>query len=71
MLVYSREDLIVIVYTNLDFQSDKDSRKLTCGSIFTICRGAINWESIKQSYIANSTTDVKYIAIGEAIKEVI
>ena len=36
MLVYSREDLTSIGYTDSDFQSDKDSRKSTSGSMFTL-----------------------------------
>ena len=35
MLVYSGGDLNPIGYTDSDFQSDKDSRKLTSGSVFT------------------------------------
>ena len=41
MLVYSGEDLNPIGYTDSDFQSDKDSRKSTSGSIFTLGGGVV------------------------------
>ena len=69
MLVYSGGDLNPIGYTDSDFQSDKDSRKSTSGSIFTLGGGAIVWRSIKQSSIADSTMEAEYIAAYEAAKE--
>ena len=41
MLVYSGGDLNPIRYTDSDFQSDKDNRKSTSGSVFTLGGGAI------------------------------
>ena len=41
MLVYSREDLSITGYTNLDFQIDKDYRKSISGSMFTLGGGAV------------------------------
>ena len=41
MLVYSGGDLNPIGYTNSNFQSDKDSRKSTSGSIFTLGGGVV------------------------------
>ena len=41
MLVYSSGDLNPIGYTDSYFQSDKDSRKSTSGSIFTLGGEAI------------------------------
>ena len=69
MLMYSCGDLNPIGYTNYYFQSDKDSRKLTYGSIFTLGGGAVVWRSIKQSSIANSTMEAEYIAACEVAKE--
>ena len=69
MLVYSSGDLNPIGYTDSNFQSDKDSRKLTYGSIFTLCGGAVVWRSIKQSSIVDSTMEAEYIAACEAAKE--
>ena len=54
MLVYSGGDLNPIGYTDSDFQSDRDSRKSTSGSVFTLGGGAIVWRRIKQSSIMDS-----------------
>lgn len=49
MLVYSGSDLMPAGYTNLDFQSDPDSRKSTSGSMFTLNGGAIVCRSVKEA----------------------
>ena len=69
MVVYSGGDLNPIRYTDSDFQSNKDSRKLTSGSIFTLGGGVVVWRSIKQSSIADSTMEAEYITGCEAAKE--
>ncbi|KAL0554164.1 hypothetical protein IC582_008080 [Cucumis melo] len=70
MLVYGSKDLILTEYTDSDFQTDKDARKYTSGSVFTLNGGAVVWRSIKQSCIADCTTEAEYIAACEQ-KEVI
>ena len=60
-----------IGYNNFDFKSDIKSRKSTSGYVFTFGGGAINWRSVKQSSIADSTMEVEYIAASEATKEVV
>ena len=47
MLVYSGDDLKIMGYTDSDFQEDRDSRKSTSGSVFTLSGGAVAWRSIK------------------------
>ena len=69
MLVYLGGDLNLIGYTDSDFQLDKDSRKSTSSSIFTLGGGAVVWRSIKQSSTAYSTMEVEYIVACEAAKE--
>ena len=71
MLVYSRQDLIPLGYTDSDFQSDRDSRKSTSESVFTLGGGAIVWMSVKQSCIADSTMEAKYVVACEATKKAI
>ena len=71
MLVYSGQDLIPLGYTDSDFQTDKDSRKSTSGSVFTLGGGAIVWRSVKQSCIADSTMEAEYVAACEAAKEAV
>ena len=71
MLVYRCEDLILIGYTDSDLKSDLDSRKSTSGCVFTLGGGAISWRSVKQSCIADSTMEAKYVAACEAAKEAV
>ena len=71
MLVYRCEDLIPISYTDSYFQSDLDFRKSTSGCVFTLGGGAITWRSVKQSCIADSTTEAEYIATCEVAKEAV
>ncbi|KAA0067819.1 gag/pol protein [Cucumis melo var. makuwa] len=46
-------------------------RKSISGSIFTLNGGAVVWRSIKQSCIADSTMEAKYVAACEAAKEAV
>ncbi|KAH9671402.1 Integrase catalytic domain-containing protein [Citrus sinensis] len=71
MLVYSGDELIPVGYTNSDFMSGKDSRKSTSGYVFTLGSGAISWRSVKQSCIADSTTEAEYVAASKAAKEAV
>src|ERR1051325_6640353 len=69
MLVYGAKDLILTGYTNSDFQTDKDSKKSTSRSVFTLNGGTVLWHSIKQGCNADSTMEVEYVATCEATKE--
>ena len=67
MLIYSGADLNPIRYTDSDFMSDKDSRKSTSGSVFTLGGGAVVWRSVKQSSIADSTMEAEYITACDSL----
>ncbi|KAL0551698.1 hypothetical protein IC582_010787 [Cucumis melo] len=71
MLVYGSKDLILTGHTDSDFQIDKDARKSTSGSVFTLNGGAVVWRSIKQSCIVGSTMEAEYVAACEAAKEAV
>ena len=71
MLVYRCKDLILIGYTDSDFQLDFDFRKFTLGCVFTLGGGVISWRSVKQSCIADSTMEAEYVAACEATKEAV
>ncbi|KAL0559330.1 hypothetical protein IC582_003938 [Cucumis melo] len=71
MLVYGSKDLILTGYTDSDFQTDRDSRKSTSSSVFTLNGGAVVWRSIKQGCIADSTMEVEYVTACEAAKKVV
>ena len=71
MLVFHYEDLIPIVYTNSDFQSDLDFKKSTSCYVFTLGGKAISWRSVKQSCITDSTMEAEYVVACEVAKEVV
>ncbi|KAA0055674.1 gag/pol protein [Cucumis melo var. makuwa] len=71
MLVYGFKYLILTGYTDSDFQSDRDSRKSTSGSVLTLNGGVVVWRSIKQGCIADSTMEAEYVAACEAAKEAV
>ena len=71
VLVYKASDLYPMGYTDLDFQSDRDSRKSTSGYVFTLGGGAVIWKSAKQKCIADSTMEAEYVAASEAAKEAV
>ena len=54
--MYGGDELTPIGYIDSDFILVKDLRKSTSGHIFTLGGGAVSWRSIKQNYIADSTT---------------
>ncbi|KAA0045935.1 gag/pol protein [Cucumis melo var. makuwa] len=57
--------------THFNFQTDKDYRKSTSGSVFTLNEGVVVWRSIKQGCIVDSTMEVDYVGACEATKEVV
>ena len=71
ILVYSGDDLKIQGYTDSDFQGDRDSRKSTSGSVFTLGGAAVVWRSVKQSSITDSTMEAEYIVASEAAKEAV
>ena len=71
MLVYGTKDLILTGYTDFDIQTDKDARKSTSGSIFTLNEGAVVWRSVKQTCIADSIIEAEYVAACELAKEAV
>ncbi|KAA0042864.1 gag/pol protein [Cucumis melo var. makuwa] len=71
MLVYKAKNLILTRYTGSNFQIDKDSRKSTSGSVFTMNEGVVVWCSIKQGCIGDSTMEAEYVAACEAAKEAV
>ena len=42
MIMYGGDGLILIGYTNSEFMSDKDSRKLTSGHLFIVGDGVVS-----------------------------
>ncbi len=58
-------------YCDTNWGGNQESRHSTIGFIFKIYRGAVSWNSKKQSMIALSSTKAKYISVTQAAKEAI
>ena len=50
----SCDELLDLGYTDLDFQSDKDSYKFTFEFVFTLGGRVVNWRSVKESCTVDS-----------------
>ena len=68
---YRHSSTISLVgYSDADWAGDLDDRKSTSGYIFKLSGGAVSW-SQKQSSVALSTVEAKYMALSSASQECI
>ncbi|KAA0059049.1 gag/pol protein [Cucumis melo var. makuwa] len=67
--VWYTKDLILTGYTDSDFQTDKDARKSTSESVFTLNEGAVVWRSVKKTCISDFITEGEYVAACKAANE--
>ena len=58
-------------YVDADFASEVDLRRSTTSYVFTVGTTAVSWISQVQRIVALSTTEVEYVAVTEASKEMI
>ena len=56
-------------YCDADYAGDLDTRRPTTGFVFILSGGAISWSSKLQPTAAVSTTEAKYMASAQAVKE--
>ena len=70
-LCFGASNPILKGYTDSDMAGDLDNSKSTTGYLFTFSGGAISWQSKLQKCVALSRTEVEYIAVTEAGKEII
>ena len=56
-------------YVNSDFARDNDIRRSLTGYLFMLNRCIISWKASLQHVVALSTTEAKYTAATEAVKE--
>uniref|UniRef100_A0A2N9FFZ3 Reverse transcriptase Ty1/copia-type domain-containing protein n=1 Tax=Fagus sylvatica TaxID=28930 RepID=A0A2N9FFZ3_FAGSY len=67
MLTFRRSDSLEVTgYSNSDFAGCIDSRKSTFGYLFMLVGGEISWKSAKQTIIASSNMEAKFVACFEA-----
>ncbi|WVZ94596.1 hypothetical protein U9M48_040469 [Paspalum notatum var. saurae] len=65
------EELNVTGYTDASFQTDKDDSRSQSEYIFRLNGETVCWKNSKQSTVADSITEAKYIAASEAAKEAV
>ena len=70
MLMYRQMDNLDLVgYSNADFTGCVNSRKSTSGYIFIMAGGVVSWRSVKQTLIATSTMEAKFVSCFEATSQ--
>jgi hypothetical protein len=70
-ILYKVEDFKLVVYIDLDFDVVKENGVFTLGYLMSLGLITISWRSHKQSVLADSTTEAKYVAAVEAKKEIV
>ena len=71
VLCYRGKNLRLAGYSDADWAGDLDQRKSTSGYAFLLNDCAISWSSKKQSCIALSTMEAKYIACSASVQEAV
>ena len=67
---YSGYPFVLEGYTDASWITNKENHASTSGWIFMLGGDAISWRPKKQTYIADSTMTVEFIALASASKEV-
>ncbi|THC95890.1 hypothetical protein EYZ11_004621 [Aspergillus tanneri] len=70
-LTYNGQIQMLKGFTDADSGGCRDTRRLTAGYLFNIGRGAISWQSKRQSVAALSTCEVEFLGQTQATKEAI
>ena len=64
-------DSLLTGYSDSDFAGSIDDRKSTSGYVFKYGECLISWNSCKQKTVSLSSTEAEYIALTNAIKEIV
>eukprot|EP00253_Pinus_taeda_P020165 PITA_20165 len=64
-------DFNLIVYSDSDFDGDKETRVSTLSYVMSVGPGVVSWTSRKQLVLADFATKAKYVATTEARKEIV
>lgn len=70
-LEFGRNTNTLVGFVDSDYAGDLDKRRSLTGYIFCIGGCAISWKATLQHVVALSTTEAEYMAVTEAIKEVL
>ena len=72
MLVYKKmDDLEIVGYTDFDFAGCQDVMKSISRYIFMLAGGVVPWKSVKQTFLAFSTMQAKFVACYGVATQVI
>jgi len=69
-LSFKRSNLTLQGFSNVDLGGDLNGRKSITSVIFTLGGTTISWKSKLQGRVSLSTTEVEYVVISEATKEI-
>lgn len=58
-------------YCDSDWAGDKADRKSITGYVFMLGNSAVTWKSTKQQTVALSSTEAEYMALSDAVKELL
>ena len=58
-------------YSDSDFGACLDTRRSVSGAVMMLAKGAIGWHSRMQEVTASGTSEAKYVALSEVVKEVL
>ena len=58
-------------YTESDFETRLDTRRSVSGAVVMLAKCAVSWHSRVQVVPASGTSEAEYIALSEAVKEVL
>lgn len=70
-LTYSIGNNEIEVFSDADWASDVDDRHSYSGMIAFVGGNAVSWKSCKQKSISTSTMEAEYVALANAVKEII
>ncbi|ESX02669.1 Polyprotein (gag/pol) of Ty/Copia retrotransposon [Ogataea parapolymorpha DL-1] len=71
-ITYTRTSSVELKgFCDADWGGILEDRTSTTGYIFMLANGPISWKSKKQNSIATSTTEAEYMAMSDAVKELL
>jgi len=71
VLTYSIGNNEIEIFSDADWASDMDDRHSYSGMVVFLGGNAISWKSNKQKSISTSTMEAEYVALANAVKEII
>ena len=68
-LHYNKYPVVIEVYSDANWITGSNDVKSTSGYVFILGGGVVSWKSSKQTCIARSTMESKFIALDKAGEE--